>query len=114
AAWRVAMNWSVDWSWWRKDPRQQELSDRLQAFFERRGMAAYGDNWKLDGTLLRDRHSPGLVATNRAASLAPAAAGRARKFTEALWNLDVPSGKVFRYYDGLLYMMSLMHASGRF
>jgi len=113
-AWRVAMNWSVDWSWWRKDPRQQELSDRLQAFFERRGMATYGDNWKLDGTLLRDRHSPGLVATNGAASLAAANAGRARKFTEALWNLDVPSGKVFRYYDGLLYMMSLMHASGRF
>lgn len=113
-AWRVAMNWAVDWSWWRKDPRQQELSDRLQAFFARQGMATYGDNWKLDGTLLRDRHSPGLVATNGAASLAAANAARARTFAEALWNLEVPSGKVFRYYDGLLYMMSLMHASGRF
>jgi hypothetical protein len=26
----------------------------------------------------------------------------------------VPSSQVFRYYDGLLYLMSLMHASGRF
>ena len=24
-AWRVAMNWSVDRSWWAKDPREQEL-----------------------------------------------------------------------------------------
>ena len=113
-AWRVAMNWSVDWSWWAKDPRQRELADRLQTFFESRGMETYGDNWKLDGTLVRDRRSPGLVATNGVASLAATNEARARKFTEALWNLDVPSSKVFRYYDGLLYVMSLLHASGRF
>jgi oligosaccharide reducing-end xylanase len=113
-AWRVAMNWSVDWSWWAKDPRERELSDRIQAFFQGRGMDAYGDNWTLDGTPLRDRHSPGLVSTNGVASLASADEERARGFTEALWALDVPSSRVFRYYDGLLYMMSLLHASGRF
>ncbi|MBN2371375.1 MAG: glycoside hydrolase [Vicinamibacteria bacterium] len=113
-AWRVAMNWSVDWSWWAKDPRQQELSDRIQAFFESQGMDAYGDNWNLDGTAIRQRHSPGLVATNGVASLAATNGERARKFTEALWNLEVPSSRIFRYYDGLLYMMSLMHAGGRF
>ena len=26
----------------------------------------------------------------------------------------MPNGHLFRYYDGLLYMMSLLHASGRF
>ena len=108
------MNWSVDWSWWAKDPRQRELSDRLQAFFESQGLETFGDNWTLDGTLLRDRHSPGLVATNGVASLAATDGERARKFTEALWKLDVPSSHVFRYYDGLLYMMCLLHASGRF
>jgi len=113
-AWRVAMNWSVDWSWWAKDPRQRDLSDRLQAFFESQGIAAYGDNWNLDGTVIRDRHSPGLVATNGEASLAATDAARARTFVDELWALDVPSSKVFRYYDGLLYMMSLLHASGRF
>jgi len=113
-AWRVASNWSVDWSWWAKDPRQRELSDRLQAFLESQGMESYGDMWKLDGTLLRDRHSPGLVATSGVASLAASDAARARRFTDALWNLEVPSSKIFRYYDGLLYMMSLLHASGRF
>ncbi len=113
-AWRVAMNWSVDWSWWAKDPRQQELSDRLQAFFESQGLETYGDNWQLDGKMLRDRHSPGLVATNGVASLAATDKARARRFVDALWNLEVPKSKVFRYYDGLLYMMSLMHAAGRF
>ena len=33
-AWRTAANWSVDWSWWAADPRERQLSDRLQAFFE--------------------------------------------------------------------------------
>jgi oligosaccharide reducing-end xylanase len=113
-AWRVAMNWSVDWSWWGKDPRQRQLSDHLQAFFERQGIDRYGDNWTLDGTVLRDRHSPGLVATTGVASLAATDGGRAGRFTEALWNLEVPSSHVFRYYDGLLYLMSLMHAGGRF
>jgi oligosaccharide reducing-end xylanase len=113
-AWRVAMNWSVDWAWWGKDPRQRELSDRLQAFFLSRGLESYGDNWTLDGTLLRERHSPGLVATNGVASLAAKEERRARRFVDELWRLDVPKSRVFRYYDGLLYMMSLLHASGRF
>jgi oligosaccharide reducing-end xylanase len=37
----------------------------------------------------------------------------AKRFTEALWNTPVPSGQN-RYYDGLLYLMSLMHVSGEF
>ncbi len=113
-AWRVASNWSVDWSWWAKDPRERELSDRLQVFFESQGLDTYGDNWNLDGTVIRDRHSPGLVSTNGVASLAATNQVRARKFVDELWKLDVPSSRVFRYYDGLLYMMSLLHASGRF
>ena len=38
----------------------------------------------------------------------------AKKFAEELWKMDVPSSLVFRYYDGLLYTMCLLHASGRF
>jgi oligosaccharide reducing-end xylanase len=36
-SWRTAMNWSVDWSWWAKDLRETELSDRLHSFFESKG-----------------------------------------------------------------------------
>ena len=56
----------------------------------------------------------GLVATNAAASIAATDKERARKFLDELWKAEVPSSVVFRYYDGLLYMMSLMHVTGDF
>ena len=111
-AFRVAGNWSVDWSWWGKDARERELSDRLQAFFESKGLAAYGSQFTLDGGQLDDTHSTGLVAMNAVASLA-ATNPRARQFTEALWDADVPSGQ-YRYYDGLLYLLGMLHCSGEF
>jgi endo-1,4-beta-D-glucanase Y len=112
-AWRTASNWAVDWSWWAKDPRERELSDRIQTFFESQGMDTYGDQFELDGTPLGKAHSTGLVGTNAVASLAATNGPRARKFVEALWNAEIPSGR-YRYYDGLLYFMSLLHCSGQF
>ncbi len=111
-AWRTAMNWSVDWSWWAVDARERQLSDRLQAFFESKGMAVYGNLFALDGTQLGSSHSTGLVATNAVASLA-ATQPRARQFVEALWNLQLPTGR-YRYYDGMLYMLAMLHCSGEF
>ncbi|MFA5422649.1 MAG: glycosyl hydrolase family 8 [Phycisphaerae bacterium] len=111
-AWRTAMNWSMDWAWWGKDARQRQLSDRIQAFFESKGIADYGDRFTLAGEQLDPGHSDGLVAANAVASLA-ATNPRAEKFVDALWNLSVPSGQ-FRYYNGLLYLFSMLHCSGRF
>src|SRR5665213_557301 len=53
-AWRTAANWSVDWSWWGADPREQALSDRIQTFFESRGIGRYGSKFSLDGTVQID------------------------------------------------------------
>ena len=111
-AWRTAMNWSCDWAWWGKDVRERQLSDRLQAFFESKGVATYGNQFTLEGRQLGDSHSPGLVAMNAVASLA-ATHPRARTFVEALWNTPIPSGQA-RYYDGLLYLLGLLHCSGTF
>lgn len=111
-SWRTAMNWSVDWAWWAKDPRQRELSDRLQAFFETQGIATYGNRFTLDGKKLGNDHTAGLVAMNAVASLA-ASHPRARQFVEALWNTPVPTGP-HRYYDGMLYLLGLLHCSGEF
>lgn len=47
-AWRTAANWSVDWSWWAADPRERGLSDRIQAFFESKGLDTYGNRWALE------------------------------------------------------------------
>jgi oligosaccharide reducing-end xylanase len=109
---RTAMNWSVDWAWWGKDAREQQLSDRLQAFFESKGMTNYGCQFTLDGRQLDDRHAQGLVAMNAVASLA-STDPHAKEFVEALWNTPVPDG-IQRYYEGLLYMMALLHCSGEF
>jgi oligosaccharide reducing-end xylanase len=111
-SWRTASNWSVDWSWWRKDPVEQVLSDRIQKFFDAQGISRYGDVYELDGKEVADRHSTGLVATNAVASLA-ATDPRAKLFVKELWDVPVPLGEQ-RYYDGMLYTMSLLHASGRF
>ena len=112
-AFRTAGNWSVDWAWWAKDGRERELSDRLQAFFESRGMTNYGCQFTLDGSKqLDDRHAQGLVAVNAMASLA-ATNPRSKQFVEALWNMPTPDG-IERYYEGLLYMMAVLHCSGEF
>jgi oligosaccharide reducing-end xylanase len=111
-AWRTAMNWSVDWTWWAADAREQQLSDRLQAFFASQGLAAYGNTFTLDGRQLTAERAGGLVAMNAVASLA-ATHPRAREFVEALWNAPIPTGR-YRYYDGMLTLLALLDASGEF
>ncbi len=119
-AWRTASNWSVDWSWWHKAPQEQELSDRIQRFFASQGIDTYGPVYTLDGKdlgatpgLTHEDHPIGLAGTNAVAGLAATDQARAKKFTQALWNAPIPSGQS-RYYDGMLYLMSLMHLSGEF
>jgi oligosaccharide reducing-end xylanase len=111
-SWRTAMNCSVDWAWWAKDIRERQLSDRLQAFFESKGMSACGNQFTLDGKQLSPDHLTGLTAMNAVASLA-ATHPRAQKFVEELWNASVPSGQE-RYYDGMLYLLGMLHCSGQF
>lgn len=112
-AWRTAANWAVDWSWWAADPRERELSDKIQAFFESQGIDTYGNGYTLDGKPLNATHSTALVATNAVASLASTDQERAMKFVEALWKAEIPSGR-YRYYDGMWYLMGLLHVSGEF
>ena len=39
--------------------------------------------------------------------------GKGKPFVQALWNMQIPSGN-WRYYDGMLYMLGLLHVSGNF
>lgn len=111
-SWRTAMNWSVDWAWWGKDARERQLSDRLQSFFDSKGLTSYGNRFTLDGRQFGNDHATGIVAMNAVASLA-ATDPRAKKFVEELWNAAVPSGR-YRYYDGMLYLLAMLHCSGEF
>jgi oligosaccharide reducing-end xylanase len=111
-SWRTASNWSVDWSWWHKAPTEPQLSDRIQTFFFSQGISSYGDEYTLDGKQVEAIHAPGLMATNAVASLA-ATNPHAKDFVNALWDAPIPSGQL-RYYDGMLYLLSLLHCSGEF
>ena len=110
-SWRTAMNWSVDWAWWAKDNRERRLSDRIQAFFESQG-TNYGNRFKLNGQVVDKDHSAGLAVMNAVASLA-ATHPRSREFVEILWDMPTPHGH-WRYYDGMLYMLGMLHCSGEF
>ena len=48
-SWRSVSNWSVDYSWWRKDARETELSGRLQKFLEGEGIDRFVNQYTLDG-----------------------------------------------------------------
>ena len=106
------MNWAVDQAWWGTDPAAVERTDRLQAFFERQGLGLYPSQYRIDGAPLSSDRSTGLIASNGAASLA-ASPPRRHEFVAALWALEPPHGR-WRYYNGLLQFMAMLHASGRF
>ena len=49
-----------------------------------------------------------MVSTTAVGGLAATEGPTAKAFVDALWNTPVPSGEQ-RYYDGMLYLMSMMH-----
>ncbi|HLF02669.1 MAG TPA: glycoside hydrolase, partial [Anaerolineales bacterium] len=56
--------------------------------------------------------STGLVAMAATAALA-ADPEKGKPFVQALWDTKIPTGR-WRYYDGLLYTLALLHVSGNF
>jgi oligosaccharide reducing-end xylanase len=112
-SWRTASNWSVDASWWHKDPRETVLSDHFQAFLISQGISTFVDRYTLEGKPLSVRHSTGMLAASTVAGLAATPGPNEKAFVEELWNTPIPNGEQ-RYFDGMLYLMSLLHASGNF
>ena len=111
-AWRIAANIACDYAWWAQDSWATTHANRIQSFFYDQGVDSYGNQWSLDGKNLGPDHSPGLVAMNATASLA-SSDKKSWSFLEDLWNISPTTGK-YRYYDGCLYMMGLLHCSGKF
>ncbi len=111
-AFRVGSNVAVDYAWFAADPREVEQSNRMLEFFYAQGIDTYANQFSLDGKPLSSDHSTGLVAMNAVAALA-ATTDKRQAFVQELWDASIPSGK-WRYYDGLLYLMGLMHVSGNF
>lgn len=111
-AWRTLSNVAVDYAWFAADPWQAEQSTRTLNFLNAQGIHSYGNQFALDGTPLSGDHSTGLVAMAAVAALA-SNPEIGKPFVRALWESQIPSGK-WRYYDGMLYMLGLLHVSGNF
>jgi oligosaccharide reducing-end xylanase len=110
-AFRTGGNIGMDYAWFGVDPWQVEQSNRMLEFFAAQ-KPRYVSNYTVDGKPLVDFQSTGLVAMNAVATLA-STSKVAPDFVKALWDAPVPSGQ-WRYYDGLLYMFGLLHASGNY
>lgn len=125
-SWRVPMNITMDYSWFGKDKSWQEnFGGRLHSFLKSQGLETFVDQYNPDGTkpdfilqaggFQKLRHSLGFVATS--ASLSLMNQDKNMDFVHALWNAKLEpyaDGYFDPYYDGLLYLFSLMHLSGKY
>ena len=111
-AWRTLSNVAVDHAWFAADSWQVEQSNRVLKFLASQGIDSYPNQFALDGEPLSSDHSTGLLAMAAVAALA-ADPEIGKPFVQELWDAETPSGK-WRYYDGMLYMLAMLHASGNF
>jgi oligosaccharide reducing-end xylanase len=126
-SWRVPMNIAMDYNWFGKDKAwQQDYAKRFQNFLRSKGIDTFEDQFNVDGSrpdvilqaggFKKLRHSLGLVATAASTSLINQDKG-SLDFVHALWNAKLEpyeDGYFDPYYDGLLYLFSLMHLSGKY
>ena len=126
-SWRVPMNITMDYAWFGKDKSwQEDYARRFQNFLRSKGINTFDDQFNIDGSrpefilpagnVKKLRHSIGLVATAASASIMNKDV-KSLDFVKALWNAKLQpyeDGYFDPYYDGLLYLFSLMHLSGKY
>jgi len=126
-SWRVPMNIAMDYTWYGKDKKwQEEYAKKFQNFLRSKGLDTYVDQYNPDGTtpdfilqagpVKKLRHSIGLVATAATTSMINKDKGNL-DFIHAVWNEKLQpydDGYFDPYYDGLMYLFSLMHLSGNY
>ena len=126
-SWRVPMNIAMDYNWYGKDKLwQEDYASRLQNFLRSKGVDTFEDQFNIDGSrpefvlpaggIKKLRHSLGLVSTVAVTSLIYTG-DKNYDFARALWNAKLEpynDGYFDPYYDGLLYLFSLMHLSGKY
>jgi oligosaccharide reducing-end xylanase len=113
-AWRTVGNAALDYSWWKADEWQVVYAKRLQTFFKKKNIDSYPSLYTLAGEPYNGNQgqSTGLVGMNAIASLASDSTD-AWAFVKSLWSKPVPTGDQ-RYYDGTLYMLSMLAVSGQY
>lgn len=115
---RCAMNVGMDYYLWGKDKANQtEVMARLLTFFRRDGFRHA--HFALDGSDAFGDYTQGMAGANAVGAVAladsdsPEHRELAREYVQRLWDAQPPTGK-YRYYEGLVYFLSMLHVSGHF
>jgi oligosaccharide reducing-end xylanase len=112
-AYRALLNLVIDRLWATSESWQGPQIEELVKFFIGKGLAEYGAAYTLDGAtaLITDHPSELILVNGVVASLSNNAAQA--DFLRAAWNQPIPTGP-YRYYPGLLYLVSNLILGGRF
>lgn len=115
---RCAMNIGMDYYLTGKDKsRQSDVMKRMLGFFKNDGFT-HG-HFPLDGSKAFGGYSRGMDGSNAVGAIAlaksdnPEDRALAAEFIQRLWDTEPPTGK-YRYYEGLVYFLSMLHLSGNF
>lgn len=110
-SWRVIGNIAMDAHWFGNEGWQSTQVNKLLQFFTSQG-PGYKALYERDGTPATTNTASGLISMNGAGTLASSETA-AWTYLDALYNQSIPTG-TYRYYDGMLYLLSMLHASGNF
>lgn len=109
---RCAMNIGMDYYWFGKDAdNQTEMMTRLLNFFKNNKFT-HGQ-FNLDGSEPTGGYTEGMAGANAVGTFALKDKELAKEYLQHLWDMPLPIGK-FRYYSGMVYMLSMLHVSGNF
>lgn len=112
-AWRCAMHMATDYMWFKGSETEKLQTKKLLDFFYGKGIKDYQALYQLDGTpIYGGDHSPGLVGCNAVGAMIYEDK-KAWEFVDDFFEMTFPTGQ-YRYYDGCLYFLSYLHASGNF
>lgn len=112
-AWRCAMHMATDYMWFKGSENEYNQTKKLLDFFNGVGVKNYVALYELNGNPVYGAdHSPGLVGCNAVGAMI-SDQKYAWDFVDDFFEMTFPTGK-YRYYDGCLYFLSYLHASGNF
>jgi len=115
---RCAMNVGMDYYLCGKDKKRQAAVMRHWLQFIKADNFTHS-HFNADGTERSGDYNHGMLGANAVGAFAlahsndAADVALAREFVQRLWDSEPPTGK-YRYYEGMVYLLGLLHVSGNF
>lgn len=108
---RCPMNVGMDYHWFGTDERQKDMMSRILNFFKKDGYQ-HG-YFQVNGSNPSGGYSEGMAGANGVGVFALEDEALAKEYINKMWSTPAPTGQ-YRYYNGMVYMLSFLHASGNF